>query len=472
VDEVQRRSILLTALGAAAVQTLSTGAANAAPTDATPPPPVKILPAAIASMKAQSAVAQVTQWSALINRLKDYGSWPPTFDTPYETGAIPKLQLIAARESSQLTHNPRLVEPLLGEIASLLDRCLAYRDQGATLEIQGVAASLNRLIFDSTADLDQKLARSDPSPDVANILASNYPKAVAHFQGANNEIGNGTALQLSAQALGNAKLRDVEQSRLGLTLARLQLVQDINRQMLARYDVPGNADNYAQRFDRYRSLFESDITSAYERGYAASSGLAKLFDYNVAPPPPNDPAFLDNFVIWTRNAMRAVAKLGETEIEITRYVLISNVPASVFDFDLSGTFLGLTHVRLRSLAVSFCADAGVIGGPSPDEKKSNASFGFVMVKSNNQFGPRSVIVLPAVKGYGQQRVPDSISGAAIYNVDPAGVWSMRLSTKGVTTNNGPIDRTGLVTGLILQLHCVCVPDPANDGSWWTAEDRV
>jgi hypothetical protein len=49
---------------------------------------------------------------------------------------------------------------------------------------------------------------------------------------------------------------------------------------------------------------------------------------------------------------------------------------------------------------------------------------------------------------------------------------MRLSTKSVTTNNAPIDRTSWVKGLAIQLHCVYVPDPANDGSWWTAEDRV
>ncbi len=436
MDQLERRDILLAAAGVALVPAALAASVNdgAAQTSPPVPPAVKITAAPIPTIKALTSDSEAAKWAALKARLKSYGNWPKTFDVSFESGAIEALKTISNQEKFQLTHNPRLVEPLLGDISSLLERCLSYRGQGTQLEIQGVAAYVNRVISDSTRDIDQSLTRNDPAPDVAAILASHYPNAAAQFRLAKNELGNANAIQLDAQTLGNAKIRDVETTRLSLSLARLQFVQDINRQLLGRYDVPGNGHNYAERFDRLRKLFESDITSAYRRALSAAAGLSALFDFKDAVPPFDGSDFLDDFVIWSRNAMRAVALIGESEIEIVRHVAINTIQSGAF--------------------------------------KLNAGFGLVLVRSNVNFGPRPIIVIPAVRALGSDRNPESVTGGAVYNIDPRGEWSIRMSAKGVTTNNVPIERGDWVKGLVIKLRVVCVPSPENDGSWWTSEDRI
>jgi hypothetical protein len=468
MDQLERRQVLLAAATGA---TLLSTAANAQPR--TPPtitpPPAKITAAAIAAAKAPASTTEIAQWNSLKGRLKEYGNWPATFDVPFEAGVKEQLKLVAAQEQNKLTHNPRLVEPLLGDISTLVDRCLTYRNQGSQLEIQGVAASLNRIIADSTREVDQNIIKTNPSPDVAAVLAANYPAAAKHFQGSNSEIGAGTAIQVQAEGVSNAKLHDISITRIQLSLAPLQFTQDINRQLLGRYNVPGNAHNYSQRFDRIRKLFESDIVSAYQRAMAAAVGLSKLFDYSDPLPSPNGSDFLDDFVIWTRKAMRAVNQIGESEIEIVRYIRIDAVPVGAFDHDFTDVFAGMKYVRLRDLSVSFCgADADV----TTTVPRANASFPVVMVLDGAQLGPRPVIALPGVNAFGAQRQTQTVSGGAVYNIDPRGNWSIRMSATGVTTNNTAISRDTWVTGLVIQLHVVCVPDPALDGSWWVSGDRL
>jgi len=210
MDQLERRDILLAAAGVALVPAALAASVNdgAAQTSPPVPPAVKITAAPIPTIKALTSDSEAAKWAALKARLKSYGNWPKTFDVSFESGAIEALKTISNQEKFQLTHNPRLVEPLLGDISSLLERCLSYRGQGTQLEIQGVAAYVNRVISDSTRDIDQSLTRNDPAPDVAAILASHYPNAAAQFRLAKNELGNANAIQLDAQTLGNTRRRN------------------------------------------------------------------------------------------------------------------------------------------------------------------------------------------------------------------------------------------------------------------------
>jgi len=169
--------------------------------------------------------------------------------------------------------------------------------------------------------------------------------------------------------------------------------------------------------------------------------------------------------------MRAVALIGESEIEIVRHVAINTIQSGAFEFDFSKTFEGMKHVRLREVSASFTGDDGNFQGAQAFQKL-NAGFGLVLVRSNVNFGPRPIIVIPAVRALGSDRNPESVTGGAVYNIDPRGEWSIRMSAKGVTTNNVPIERGDWVKGLVIKLRVVCVPSPENDGSWWTSEDRI
>jgi hypothetical protein len=64
--------------------------------------------------------------------LAEKDAWVRTFDQSFDDPVRPELERIEAEErDGEYAHNPRLVEPLLGEIAALIDRCLAYRREGA-----------------------------------------------------------------------------------------------------------------------------------------------------------------------------------------------------------------------------------------------------------------------------------------------------------------------------------------------------
>jgi hypothetical protein len=479
-ERIARRTLLIAAAAGSLLPAITNErvlAANA-PLESTltPATPIPLTPT-----QAVSADVQVKNWMALLTRLSDHGVWPKTFDNPYEVGIKDKLKTIAEQEAKALTHNARLVEPLLGEISSLVDRCLSYRREGDSLAIQGVAAAIQRLQSDTFMELDRELVDADSAADVADVLATNYPAAVKYFTQIGNAEGNGQAAQLTAQVLGNTRLRDVERARVNLSLSRLEFRQELQQQLEGRYDVPGNAHNFAQRFDRTRELFDSDITSAYCRAISAAAGLKAIFGYvdqdfvdnsqpqkPAIPHPEKDDDFLDHFIIWTRKAMRAVAQIGESEIEFTRNIVVPLDPSSIATLDLTSAFSGLRYVRLRSVAVGFIAENEDATAP----EKSNASFALVMVRNDVSVGPNQVVIVPNIQCYNVGRQLPNVQGSALYNVDPQTKWTVRLSSTGLTSTQKPINRQGWITGLLFQLSVVGVVDPKVGNDWWLSADRV
>jgi hypothetical protein len=447
---------------------------------------------------------EASAWAALKDLLKQSGTWPNTFDVSLEAGVKEKLKDVARTEvgdlstigsiTPKLTHNPRLVEPLLGEIASLLDRCLAYRREAAELEIKGVAAGVARIQAAALADVDQQLITATSSAkDAAAIVADNYPKAAHLFETVGNSSGDAYAVQMRTQALSSARIRDVEDTRIQLAVGRLQFVQDINRKLLGRYDVSGNSHNYAERYEQVRKLFESDILSAFRRAIAAADGLKSLFGYvdpkydrptverPHLPNPdsllvPDEPDFLGELVLWTRNAMREVARIGENEIEIVveAYATIKPWssqtdfdPEPLFDVDTRGSFVGLKYVRLRAIGASFIAGKDDLKA----EEKANATFKLALLRDGDPaIGPREILVVPRVRAFNTQREPDFIEGGAIYNSDPRGLWSFRLAGIGLsighepqTPNDHKIDSPGIsradwVKAIVLHMRVACVVD--------------
>jgi hypothetical protein len=472
MDPLERRQLLLTAVGGsllslATAEPLSAQTAIKTPVDV---PLKKIEPGKVIDLRIDSP-KEAEAWNTIKSRVSESGVWPKVFDASFEESVFSQLERVASEETNKFTHNPRLVEPLLGEISSLLDRSLACRREGSELEIAGVAAGAARIVSDAVREIDQKLAAIDVTRSMTVVLAENYPAAADLYeQASDHNLGRGNASQIKAQVLANQKVTASVEERLKLTLGRLAFTQEVERQLLGRHDVPGNADNFGERFERLRKLFASDVVSAYRRALAASAGLAALFDFKDPLPTLAKNGFLDELVIWTRNAMRAVARVGESEIEFTRVISIPVAPATPaapasINFDTS--FPGFKMLRLRGIAACFCQDPGDV----KNDNAGNASIGAVMVKTDGGLGPRVVIPLPSVRQFGAQREPVYVDGALIYNVDPRGNWSYRVSTKGIGGNGAAWERAALIKSLIVYMKLVGVPEE-KDGSWWTTEDHV
>ena len=415
------------------------------------------------------------EWVELKDRLVKAGNLPVAFDVSYEEGAVPLLTNALSQETAKKTHNPRLVEPLLGEIASLLDRCIHYRNEGASLEIQGMSAGAARLIFESTREIDTFVATADKTKEVSAIFASNYPKAAEQLRRV-DDFGNATMLQ--AQAAANAVLRDALTGIQALSLGKLEFIQDISRQLMSRHDVAGNAHNFGERFENLRLLYNSDIEAAYRRALAAREGLEALFSFShlarsynfkAEVPKPKGSGFLDEFVVWTRNAMRAVAHVAQTEVEMER-VLVMPIIKDVDLLDVrKEIFAGLRNIRLRGVAASFRQ-----GATENVADLAETSFALVMVKTTNNVGPLTVIHLPQVGKYSVAAEPVTNRSSSLFNLDPVGEWSVRLSKRGTGSSYfESTDRGSAISHVLIKFQVVASLDPKiADGSWWMSADRL
>jgi hypothetical protein len=422
---------------------------------------------------------EVKSWSDLITRIVATGYDIDKFNTSFEAGAFPKLQNVQAMERlggtpALLTHNPRLVEPLLGEIASLVDRCIAYRNEGAELEIAGVAAGASRLVAYALDEVEAQTIASDVPGSAASVLAARYPTAIDFYKtAADANLGNGNAAQLQGLIDANTNIKDKSATRTSLLMTSLLFKQALNKQILSRYNVPGNAHNFVERFERLRALFESDIEAAYQRAIAASVGLTSIFSYKEPLPELSESGFIDKLLIWTRKAMRAVTLAGEREIEFVKTVSVSVPPtvvagSPVFKFKVD--FPGFRSVRLRAIAAS-------INGFDKQYAQSayfNSTYAISLIKEDPSMGPNAVAVLPQVRPWGPQANPVNVSGALLYNVNPEGEWTGRISSNVIDGNGqrSPIPGPqGIIHHLIFEFRVVATVDKL-DGLYWINEDRV
>jgi len=293
-DSLERRSLLLSLAASGSLLALSSTA------DAQDSSERVVMKRSVAPTSLKDAQAptksQASQfWEDLKSRAKAAYPALSVFDNSFEQGSVPALNKITNDEDLKLTHNPRLIEPLLGDIASLLDRCVAYRREGRELEIAGVAAGASNIATLTLQSSEKDLAEINVSADAARKLVEEYPEAVAAF--GQNPAGK----QLKAELSANQIIDQRSDERKSLILSRLKFSQDLELQLLSRHDVQGNAHNYSERFEDVRRLFESDILSAYRRAIAVSKGFESVF--GISPPKlPEVTAvgFLDRLVIWTR----------------------------------------------------------------------------------------------------------------------------------------------------------------------------
>lgn len=169
-----------------------------------------------------TAADENKQWSDLITRIAATGYEVDKFNTSFESGVYDSLVTIKQEEHNSLTHNPRLVEPLLGDLSSLIDRCITYRSQGDELEISGVALGAARLAADALDDIDAQIASNDISGAAAAILESDYPPALAAYTAAtNSNLGLGNSRQLQALIKASAFISDSSSKRTELLTTKV-----------------------------------------------------------------------------------------------------------------------------------------------------------------------------------------------------------------------------------------------------------
>lgn len=160
----------------------------------------------------------------------------------------------------------------LSEASSLLDRCLARRDQIYSLETTATTTALDYLLAEAVHD---------------------------------GELGLAKVALKAARKQGSADGGDADEDTL---LAQFQARAGVRQSRLVLHGQDGSPLNYKQRIDELRDLLADDVRSLYELLMRARIGIHNAGPALDRPPVPGwDPARRDNFkrlVEWCRETIR------------------------------------------------------------------------------------------------------------------------------------------------------------------------
>lgn len=252
---------------------------------------------------------------------------PKIFPTGRSLDAALSARCADLRESLAKSWPPRyepsLVEPLLGDVAALLNRCADYCRELSELEIAWVTQFLESSSRDEMHSLERELdlAGTNSAP-LAVTTAGQRKAADALTAAAKKEpLAAGLALQAASASLTSAemlKLADYKAERL---VRRHALIAQHWSSLEARFRESGSAHNYLERYRRVLDLMLQDFDEGVEKAMLAAFGMREIFGVSeewartpVLDVPSSRGPLLD-LVMWTRTAMRELERLAEREHE-------------------------------------------------------------------------------------------------------------------------------------------------------------
>jgi hypothetical protein len=357
-------------------------------------------------------------------------------------------------------HNPLLVEPLLADLAELLDRCTASRMRASELEIAAVEQALTREMVEQLSSLQRRANEDESMASMYAQLADEESQAAASFEDPNHEpvtAGLGARARASAGAARN--LREVERARSVQARDRLEIMTRHWMSLYARSEQAGSAHNFCERFDRVVAFFLEDLRVAYRKALSIRDGLRIVYGIDHPLPEVAAPRFIDALMMWCRAALTELDRSADEDFTSTvlvpvvfgapllldsrtrRGALVSpaafnaalqthaewadvtfQIPAEFFDH--------LSFARLRAIALS------VSYATQPDELEERR--GELVFWMNLQPPPfvaphggmyqRPPLAFRNVRAHPDENRLDWISGSAVFNLNPAspGSWTLQI----------------------------------------------
>jgi hypothetical protein len=440
-------------------------------------------------LKVKSALVRQYSW---LNSYRD-------ITTPLDRTIFEAVKGINVR--SPFPHEVLLVEPLLADIAALLERGAAYRRELYSLEVNAITSALSFNLGSVTGNIDGQLSKVRNRKEEADILRRAQAKAASAF-------GDSPALNKAfrAEAQGQAGAFDVISAREAaakvLEKERFSNIVSFNDTLLKAIAAPGSGFNFAERYNQIKVLLIEDVQEAYRKALCAEVGLNKIFpadsrfrtfrDHPVPKPRPT--GFFDELISWTREAMRRIERISEFETEydlmvpLTRALIndgeplvsrqefndsIMNTPLGDgrINFDLKNVFPSQTAVRLRGVGLGYVRN-------SEDDQfiRGNRRLRCVLFTPEQRPGTGEPYRRPPVilNNVGELIVEHSgatiEAGQNIYNVDPRGVWTLLIfsraySSAGFTTTMLEERDDLLLNGdIVLHLRVRALAE-VNPGDW-------
>lgn len=418
--------------------------------------------------------------------------WVDTFSQSLEAElflAVEQAERAFQEAAGDFPHSPLLVEPLLGDIAALLDRCHAYRMQAADLATAAVTHA-------SQYDLSQRLSANEHSlvdatfsPDRYRDLAEAVDRASQALGGTNEELASAWQTRFAGDAAFFRALAQADQTRRDSNIEKLHATEENANALHQMRIAPGTAQNYAERYDRLLELCKEDIFEAYLKAQCALIGLKSIYSFDERVPLSRT-APLNELISWTRRAMRHVEHVTEMQVlcDVTIQLVAPFFTAragsqplvarAAFDTAMAPAgdgrvqftldeemFRNLNTPRVRAVGLST-----IVANRTQDATVRVAAVVFPpeqeLIGFEN-FGYRR----PAITIYGAVLneigvAPVTVSGECVHNLDPRGTWTVQVmpqALSGSPTLTKPRDNSWL-RDLTLHLAIVCRP-PTRPDRW-------
>lgn len=390
---------------------------------------------------------------------------PKPITEPIDVGAD---ELLEAYKNAWFSYPPLDVEYLIQTLNDHLSNCLDIRQKAQDLEVKAFAEAndqlLQRRLLESIEKQITLFAENEPK-FLGNSIETVFERDSGKFIGSENTYWLSMLEQQKNQL--KIKLNDVD-----------------NR--LSRLNENGGGSNYVERFDFLKKLFEKDLIEAYSRCRAAALGLKSVYDLDMPVPIISNIGFLDELVLWAREATYALEKkffnIRETTVAFSLHDTTTGAPATaapvnntprIFTFDsfkavregqnptysfkipedyFARLDLDLNNPRLKGL------DINIVG---KDDKVAQKYWRIVV-----QPPIRKIDIATGVQPYSYQaklylpmatyvaniadiqNVPNRIE---VNNVSPIGEWTIRIEPTGISGDILKTDDT-LVNNLLIRMR--------------------
>jgi len=458
---------------------------------------------------------------AIKKEVAEQVTWLKIFVEPIEKKIADRLKPF---RNEQPHYEPLHVELLLGDVSRLLDSCLAYRREANDLDATATKTALEIQLFEKLKDKDKELGKLGLAAEQSEKLADAQKKAAEAFgltteEGSSAISGDLAAMKkgMGEQAVGAQQVGEISaanEKRKGKLLdERWALLIENQEKLKARHEAEGNGLNYGERYKRVVDLLLEDIEEAYRKALSVKAGLKEIYESDKPATEYSDPLpdfdktdFLDEFVKWTRKAIRMVEEIQQDEVEMD-FVVPLNHPwrfdagedqrmmtkdqfsLAIQDkqdgrltFDTTPVFPKelFEHLRLKSIAVTYSSAEGPPKSGERDELGMRRYTVLVFPPMHNRaLGParaqeprRPPVMLSNVGILNQESGPNFVGGLGLMNIDPRGTWEIRLLPVGLGATKDVYHRWAgdkgkpWVSDLNLHLRVLCKPE--SDPNKWNA----
>ena len=218
-------------------------------------------------------------------------------------------------------YNTRQFNNLLQDVATLLDRCLAYRREYQDLAGQALQQAMDYKFFTDQRHVSENLELASWIEDIKQADGKARALAADHFASAADKdpLAAGFSAMARADQAASEKSVAAETARKALVRDRwgvLTKQQDSLKQM---HSLDGHPLNFGDRAARISRFLLEDFKEAGLKAMAAQRGIQDMFGYTPDYSWQHDQHPLDQLVILTRGLIRGLDRSSQTQINFIAY---------------------------------------------------------------------------------------------------------------------------------------------------------